>query len=127
MVYSITIPVPATIAVRFQQVTTPRPQNAYVNGARTDMPKTNAQGEPLFGFEATVNCELLGGTVGSVRVSTPLAELPATEFGQVLTLAAPILMIRNNRDGGDLGVAIEATGIAEDQPTTGRRQGASSE
>lgn len=124
---AVTIPVPPTISVRFQQVTTPRPLSVYVNGARTDMPKTNAQGEPLHGFEATVNCELLGGTVGSVRVSTPLAELPAVEFGQVFTLADPILTIRNNRDAYDLGVSIEATGIADAQPTAGRRSGASND
>jgi hypothetical protein len=124
---AVTIPVPPTISVRFQQVTVPRPLSVYVNGARTDMPKTNAKGEPLHGFEATVNCELLGGTVGSVRVNTPLAELPAVEFGQVLTLAEPILTIRNNRDGYDLGVSIEAAGIADDQPTAGRRQGSSND
>jgi len=124
---AVTIPVPATIPVRFQQVTAPRPQSVYVNGSRTDAPKTNAQGEPLYGFEATVNCELLGGTVGSVRVSTPLAELPAVEFGQMLTLANPTLTIRNNRDGYDLGVSIEAAGITDDQPTAGRRQGASND
>ncbi|MDF2562615.1 MAG: hypothetical protein K0R99_4061 [Microbacterium sp.] len=125
MANSVIIPTPASTNVRFQQVSSPRPQLVYANGVRTDEPRTNSKGEPLYGFEATVNCELLGGTVGSVRVSTPLAELPEVEFGQVLTLTDPVLTIRNNRDGFDLSISIEASGIAETQPAQGRRPNSS--
>lgn len=117
MANAVTIPTPTPIACIPE--TQPRAQFVYAEGKRTDTAKTNEKGQPLYGFAAMVHAEALGGTVGGVRISTPLAELPELGFGEALSLTSPVFTIRNNRDGFDLSISIEGSGI-EGQPSSRR-------
>lgn len=89
-----------------------RAQYVYVDGKRTETPRTNDAGQPLFAFTALVHADVLGGTVGGVRVSTPVKALPDLAFGEALTLVDPVLTIRNT-DSFDLAISIEASGFEE--------------
>ena len=111
MIGSIAFPLPSPL-LKIQPLSEPRPQKIYKDGEVTDLPKTNEKGQPLYGFSVAVHHPLLGGTVGDARISTPLAELPATEFGEVLELENAVVTVRNQRNEFNLAISVEANGLA---------------
>ncbi|PFG29289.1 hypothetical protein [Paramicrobacterium agarici] len=119
MTRNVTVPISGE-AIALVPAGEPRGAFVYEKGRRTDTPRTNAQGQPLYAFDALA--QLNGADLGTVRVSSPAEVLPTTGFGTVLVGEGAGLLTVRNTDGFDLAVSVQLDGV---NPTTtsARRRG----
>ncbi|MFV4912181.1 hypothetical protein PFZ49_01105 [Microbacterium lacticum] len=116
MANSITIPAPADSVLLVPAGNAPRAQFVYADGKRTDVPRTNPQGQPLYGFDALAQFD--GLDLGTVRVVSPAETLPALGFGSVLHgVGSAVLTVANQRDAFDLRITVVLDGIEAQAPS----------
>lgn len=115
MANSITLPAPAEAVRLVPAGSEPRALFLYVDGKRTDTPRTNSAGQPLYGFDALV--EFDGTSLGNVRILSPIEALPAIGFGGVLHgTGSAEMTVSNQRDQFDLRVTVTLGGIEAPAP-----------
>lgn len=84
----------------------------YEDGRRTDKPRTDAKGRPLYAMNGVLNSEVTG-IVQGVRVLTPLKAWPEVPWGASVALSDAVVTISNARDSFYLNLTVTATGVQE--------------